>query len=157
MNVTWRPSMANLSMLGVSLEACLKVKLLQSIIKTNPFTWSSGSSIMASKERSMARKISTSVYLWTLRGDSVRKGATTTDLEKFWAFFRHTACQEVKSKECKCILRRLGCVKLGKSQKLNYLNSSFGAGLCASRPSAGQNKLQDCNTPKANLNFSVVS
>lgn len=67
--------MANLSMLGVSLEACLKVKLLQSIIKTNPFTCSSGSSIMASKERSMARKISTSVYLGMGRGDLVRKGA----------------------------------------------------------------------------------
>lgn len=126
--------MANLSMLGVSLEACLKVKLLQSIIKTNPFTWSSGSSIMASKERSMARKISTSVYLWRLRGDLVRKGATTMDMEKFWAFFLCTACQEFKTKECRCIPRSRGYVKLGKSQKLSLLNSSSRAGLCISRP-----------------------
>lgn len=74
--------MANLNMLGVSLEACLKVKLLQSIIKTNPFTCSSGSSIMASKERRMARKISTRVYLRMGRGDVVRKGPTTTEVEK---------------------------------------------------------------------------
>lgn len=59
--------MANRSILGVSLEACLKVKLLQSIIKTNPFTCSSGSSIMASNESNMARKISTNVYLSTWR------------------------------------------------------------------------------------------
>lgn len=61
--VTCRPSIANLSMLGVNLEACLKVKLLQSMIKTNPFTCSSGSSIIVSRESKIARRISTKVYL----------------------------------------------------------------------------------------------
>lgn len=60
---TCNPSMANRSILGVNLEACLKVKLLQSIIKINPFTCSSGSSIIASNDSRMARKISINVYL----------------------------------------------------------------------------------------------
>ncbi len=62
-SVTCKPSIASLSMLGVNLEACLKVKLLQSMVKTNPFTCSSGSSIIASRESKIARRISTKVYL----------------------------------------------------------------------------------------------
>ena len=55
--------MANLSILGVSLEACLKVKLLQSMIRTKPLTCSSGSSIMDSRDSRMALRMSTNVYL----------------------------------------------------------------------------------------------
>lgn len=55
--------MASRSMLGVSLDACLKVKLLQSMMRMKPLTCSSGSSIMDSRDRRMALRMSTKVYL----------------------------------------------------------------------------------------------
>lgn len=55
--------MARRSMLGVSLDACLKVKLLQSMMRMKPLTCSSGSSIMDSRDSRMALRMSTKVYL----------------------------------------------------------------------------------------------
>lgn len=60
---TCSPSMARRSMLGVSLDACLKVKLLQSMMRMKPLTCSSGSSIMDSRDSRMALRMSTKVYL----------------------------------------------------------------------------------------------
>lgn len=60
---TCSPSMASFRIDGVSLEACLKEKLLQSIIKMKPFIWSSGSSIRTSKDRRMARRMSVKEFL----------------------------------------------------------------------------------------------
>jgi hypothetical protein len=61
---TCNPSMASLRMEGVSLEACLKEKLLQSIIKMKPFIWSSGSSIRTSNDSRIARRMSVKEFLW---------------------------------------------------------------------------------------------
>ena len=55
--------MASLRIEGVSLEACLKEKLLQSIIKMKPFIWSSGSSIRTSSDSRMARRMSVKEFL----------------------------------------------------------------------------------------------
>lgn len=55
--------MASLRMLGVSLEACLKEKLLQSMMRMNPLIWSSGFSIRTSKESRMARRMSMKEFL----------------------------------------------------------------------------------------------
>jgi hypothetical protein len=55
--------MASFRIEGVSLDACLKEKLLQSIIKMKPFIWSSGSSIRTSKDRRMARRMSVKEFL----------------------------------------------------------------------------------------------
>lgn len=60
---TWSPSMASLRMLGVSLEACLKEKLLQSMIRMKPLICSSGFSIRTSRESRMARRISMKEFL----------------------------------------------------------------------------------------------
>lgn len=60
---TWRPSMASLRMLGVSLEACLKEKLLQSMMRMKPLIWSSGFSIRTSRESRMARRMSVKEFL----------------------------------------------------------------------------------------------
>lgn len=60
---TCNPSMASLRMEGVNLEACLKEKLLQSIIRMKPFIWSSWSSIRTSKDKRIARKISMKEFL----------------------------------------------------------------------------------------------
>ena len=60
---TCSPSMANRSMLGVSLDACLKVKLLQSMMRMKPLTCSSGSSIIDSSDSKIALSMSTNVYL----------------------------------------------------------------------------------------------
>lgn len=50
-------------MLGVSLEACLKEKLLQSMMRVKPLIWSSGFSIRTSRESRMARRMSTKEFL----------------------------------------------------------------------------------------------
>lgn len=57
--------MASFRMLGVSLEACLKEKSLQSIIRMKPLICSSGSSISTSRERRMARRMSEKEFLQT--------------------------------------------------------------------------------------------
>lgn len=62
---TCKPSMANLRIDGVSLEACLKEKLLQSIIRMKPFIWSSWSSMSTSKDSRIARRISMKEFLKT--------------------------------------------------------------------------------------------
>lgn len=61
--LTCSPSMASRSMLGVSLDACLKVKLLQSMMRMKPLTCSSGSSIIDSSDSRIALSMSTNVYL----------------------------------------------------------------------------------------------
>lgn len=61
--LTCSPSMASRSMLGVSLDACLKVKLLQSMMRMKPLTCSSGSSIIDSNDSRIALSMSTNVYL----------------------------------------------------------------------------------------------
>jgi len=48
---------------GVSRDACLKVKLLQSMMRMKPLTCSSGSSIMDSSDSRIARRMSTNEYL----------------------------------------------------------------------------------------------
>lgn len=60
---TCNPSMASLRIDGVSLEACLKEKLLQSIIRMKPFIWSSWSSMSTSKDSRIARRISMKEFL----------------------------------------------------------------------------------------------
>ena len=55
--------MASFRMLGVSLEACLKEKLLQSMMRIKPLIWSSGFSISTSRESRMARKMSVKEFL----------------------------------------------------------------------------------------------
>lgn len=60
---TWRPSMASLRMLGVSLDACLKEKLLQSMMRMKPLICSSGFSIRTSRESRMARRMSVKEFL----------------------------------------------------------------------------------------------
>lgn len=60
---TWRPSMASFRMLGVSLEACLKEKLLQSMMSVKPLICSSGFSIRTSRDSRMARRMSMKEFL----------------------------------------------------------------------------------------------
>lgn len=55
--------MASLRMLGVSFEACLKEKLLQSMMRMKPLIWSSGFSISTSRERRIARRMSVNKFL----------------------------------------------------------------------------------------------
>lgn len=74
---TCRPSMASRSMLGVSLEACLKVKLLQSMIRMKPLTCSSGSSIIDSKDSRIALSMSTNVYLKKRSRADLQEGLPT--------------------------------------------------------------------------------
>lgn len=59
-------------MLGVSLEACLKEKLLQSMMRMKPLIWSSGFSIRTSRESRIARRMSVNEFL-NQREDKVRK------------------------------------------------------------------------------------
>lgn len=57
--------MASLRMLGVSLDACLKEKLLQSMMRMKPLICSSGFSIRTSSDRRIARRMSVNEFLWT--------------------------------------------------------------------------------------------
>lgn len=61
--VTCRPSIASFRMLGVSLDACLKEKLLQSMMSVKPLICSSGFSIRTSRESRMARRMSMKEFL----------------------------------------------------------------------------------------------
>ena len=65
--------MASLRIEGVSLEACLKEKLLQSIIKMKPFIWSSGSSIRTSSDSRMARRMSVKEFLQPKQKEAERE------------------------------------------------------------------------------------
>lgn len=73
---TCKPSMANLRIDGVSLEACLKEKLLQSIIRMKPFIWSSWSSMSTSKDSRIARRISMKEFLKTKHKKKRKKNRT---------------------------------------------------------------------------------
>lgn len=74
---TCSPSIASLRIEGVSLEACLKEKLLQSMIKMKPFICSSGSSIRTSRDSRMARRMSVKEFL-----EPKHKGETVCEYQQ---------------------------------------------------------------------------
>lgn len=75
--LTWRPSMASFRMLGVSLEACLKEKLLQSMMRMNPLICSSGFSIRTSRDSRMARRMSVNEFLMEEKEEEITHNPNT--------------------------------------------------------------------------------
>lgn len=78
--LTWRPSMASFRMLGVSLEACLKEKLLQSMMRMNPLICSSGFSIRTSRDSRMARRMSVNEFLMEEKEEEITHNPTHCSL-----------------------------------------------------------------------------